>query len=192
LARAARTQVALTDTLASGCLGLGHIDSHVARAVTTPWLCNATCCGERVELTEDLLRTPRVAGAGPVCPTTSATIALLCSGTRTRGVPAWHGVVVHSVGVFAGRGCALGVSLQGVGVRLVCPCRWRPCFLEKWFHSGRPCFLFCAFLVFLAVVEDVMVSASRTVTGGDSYAQCNALFGCPELVFIARCGAVRW
>jgi hypothetical protein len=29
------------------------------------------------------------------------------------------------------------------------------------------------------------VSASRTVTGGDSYAQCNALFGCPELIFIA-------
>jgi hypothetical protein len=40
------------------CLGLGIPDATTRRDVMSPWLCTATCCGERVELTDELLSVP--------------------------------------------------------------------------------------------------------------------------------------
>ncbi len=61
-----------TMQVSCSCLGLGAPDVTTRRDVMSPWLCTATCCGEKVDLSDDLLSVPCCVDSGPVAPSTKS------------------------------------------------------------------------------------------------------------------------
>ena len=61
-----------TIQVSCSCLGLGAPDVATRRDVMSPWLCTATCCGEKVDLSDDLLSVPCCVDSGLAVPSTKS------------------------------------------------------------------------------------------------------------------------
>ena len=185
----------LVDVVAVHLLSLSTSTLRQRQAVVQPWLCIATCGGERVDLQPALLHvvplpSPRMPRAvqtpgGGKDNTLDRKHALIQAGTQWAISSGVGAKAVHTVygdaTPRADDGSAGGMTdTDELMIPCLSACTWRGrglsgALVVVWVpcvgHVTNAVTGLCVLTVAGAVVEDILVTASRTVTGGDSYAQ---------------------